>query len=272
MSNKNEILFTAGQFATLHGINKRTLIYYDDIGLFSPAIKKDNGYRYYTYMQSPALEMILAFRELDMSIEEIIEYMKNRSSDTLASLLETKSVEIDNAIGRLKDIKRLLKEKENLLQIEIHKDFDSIEIVDCKEEYLLLSDPIEDTSNGEDVAILIEHAKKFHTHRLFNQTYGSMISVNKLMQNEFTNTDYFFIKVNSPSKKNELFVRPKGKYIRAYCIGDWDENLPKTYKKILKYANECGLILSGYSYEDGINELTIRKMEEYITRIMIKCE
>ena len=55
---QNSILFTAGQFARLHHLNKRTLHYYDDIGLFSPAYKGKNGYRYYTYQQSAELESI----------------------------------------------------------------------------------------------------------------------------------------------------------------------------------------------------------------------
>lgn len=50
------LYFTAGQFARLHQLNKRTLHYYDDIGLFSPAYKGENGYRYYTYQQSAQLE------------------------------------------------------------------------------------------------------------------------------------------------------------------------------------------------------------------------
>lgn len=33
-------LYTTGQFAKLNGINKRTLHYYDEIGLFSPEFKK----------------------------------------------------------------------------------------------------------------------------------------------------------------------------------------------------------------------------------------
>ncbi|MEG0289767.1 MAG: MerR family DNA-binding transcriptional regulator, partial [Erysipelotrichaceae bacterium] len=64
---KNEMQFTTGQFAKLHHINKRTLHYYDSIGLFTPSIIKENGYRYYTYLQSTTLEMILTMRELNMS-------------------------------------------------------------------------------------------------------------------------------------------------------------------------------------------------------------
>ena len=71
------LYFTAGQFARLHQLNKRTLHYYDDIGLFSPAYKGENGYRYYTYQQSAQLENILAMRQLNMSIEEIAAYLKH---------------------------------------------------------------------------------------------------------------------------------------------------------------------------------------------------
>ena len=38
---------TTAQFAKLHEVNKRTLHYYDEIGLFHPLTKAENGYRYY---------------------------------------------------------------------------------------------------------------------------------------------------------------------------------------------------------------------------------
>ena len=46
MEKKSKLL-TIGQFASLHGINKKTLMWYDEIGLFHPAvIHPENGYRY----------------------------------------------------------------------------------------------------------------------------------------------------------------------------------------------------------------------------------
>ena len=75
--NKTDKLLTIGQFAALHGINKKTLMWYDETGLFKPAaINPENGYRYYTYHQSPVLETILLLRELEVSIDEIQEFMK----------------------------------------------------------------------------------------------------------------------------------------------------------------------------------------------------
>ena len=82
--NKKDKLLTIGQFAAMHGINKKTLMWYDEIGLFKPAaIHPENGYRCYNYHQSPVLETILLLRELDVSIHDIRQFMKNRSAGSL---------------------------------------------------------------------------------------------------------------------------------------------------------------------------------------------
>ena len=89
--DKKSKLLTIGQFAALHGINKKTLMWYDEIGLFKPAaINPENGYRCYNYHQSPILETILLLRELDVSIVEIQAFMKNRSAENLKQLLDEK--------------------------------------------------------------------------------------------------------------------------------------------------------------------------------------
>ena len=89
--NENNKFLTIGQFAALHGINKKTLMWYDETGLFKPAaINPENGYRYYNYYQSPVLETILLLRELDVSISEIQEFMQNRSAESLKCLLDEK--------------------------------------------------------------------------------------------------------------------------------------------------------------------------------------
>ena len=62
---------TTAQFAKLHEVNKRTLHYYDEIGLFRPLTKAENGYRYYDISQSIDFEYIRMLKELNMSIEEI---------------------------------------------------------------------------------------------------------------------------------------------------------------------------------------------------------
>ncbi len=82
---EREKLFTIGQFAALHNINKKTLMWYDEIGLFKPAVVKENGYRYYTYYQSSLLETILVLRELNMGIPEIKEFLDRRGAEATFS-------------------------------------------------------------------------------------------------------------------------------------------------------------------------------------------
>ncbi|WP_313526123.1 MerR family transcriptional regulator [Anaerotignum sp.] len=264
-------LFTAGQFAKLHNINKRTLHYYDEIGLFSPLQKGENGYRYYTYLQSPTLEMILAFRELGMSIEVISDYMKNPSVFTLSQLIDTKTQEIDEKIRQLKEIRNLFMKKKDMLQLSQKLDLSTIEIVEYPEEYLLLSRSITGTYDLEDYAVLLEHMNELQPHRLFNKSYGSMIAVENVMEDNMEDYYCFFTKVETCKNKSDYFLKPKGSYIRTFFKGSWDD-LPLAYERIKAFAEEKGLSLHGYAFEEGINEMAISSMDEYVTQITILCK
>ncbi|WP_314588110.1 MerR family transcriptional regulator [Paenibacillus terrigena] len=271
MIDSHRMLFTAGQFAKLHQINKRTLHYYDDIGLYSPTYKGENGYRYYTYSQSPTLEMLLTLRELGMSIEEITQYMTNRSIPAFRSILQTKTAEIDDTIKRLKEIRKLLNQKERQLALCEQSDLSEISIVDCPNEYLLLSRSITGAYDDDDFAVWMEHMQNLRSHGLHHKNTGSMISAENIMVGNFEEYDYFFTRITKPSKRLNFFVKPGGRYIRAYCKGNWGE-LPDTYRSIIEFAKEHGVTLKGHSYEEGINEMTINSIEEYITQIIILCE
>ena len=52
---RGQTLFTIGQFAEIHGVTKKTLMWYDEMGLVKPAVIGENGYRYYSYHQSSTL-------------------------------------------------------------------------------------------------------------------------------------------------------------------------------------------------------------------------
>lgn len=73
MLKEENTLFTIGQFADLHGINKKTLMWYDEIGLLKPACIQENGYRYYSYQQSATLETILMLHSLDISTISLVQ-------------------------------------------------------------------------------------------------------------------------------------------------------------------------------------------------------
>ena len=114
--NVRNVKLTTAQFAKLHGVNKRTLHYYDTIGLFSPGTKGENGYRYYDSSQSLEFEYIRMFKDLNMSIEEIKTYINHPNSEDFLKIADEKILEIQQNMDRLKQTKQLLeRKKEDLL-------------------------------------------------------------------------------------------------------------------------------------------------------------
>ncbi len=63
----------------------------------------------------------------------------------------------------------------------------------------------------------------------------------------------------------------KGNYLCSYSIGDFS-NLKTLYKKILKFASKNNLKLIGNSYEIGLNEFAISKIDDYVTKIILKID
>lgn len=265
--------FTAGEFAKLHHINKRTLHYYDDIKLFSPKFKGENGYRYYTFEQSMDLENILALREMEMSIEEIKSYTENPNSTDFLNIAEKKIEEINKQITRLKKLKTLFTEKKEMLELS-KKIYDGkIELVYLKEEYLLttsLSISFEDNINLlENSLPIMEHLRESSALCTYKKSCGSYISLEKIKKEDFEEYDGIFSVIDKKSKN--LYLKKEGLYLRAFSIGSWDK-IPLLYKKILEFAKEKNLILGDHAFERGINEFAISSIDDYITEIEIPCQ
>ena len=61
-----EKLLSISQFAHLSGIKRKNLIFYDEIGLFSPAHVGENGYRYYSTRQFDTANLTWSLKEIGM--------------------------------------------------------------------------------------------------------------------------------------------------------------------------------------------------------------
>ncbi|MFQ9015270.1 MAG: MerR family transcriptional regulator [Lacrimispora saccharolytica] len=262
-------LFTIGQFAKLHEINKKTLMWYDETGILKPAVIKENGYRYYSFQQSSILETILMLRELDVSISEIQDFLKNRSASSLETLLANKIKELDATISHLKSIRAIMDEKRRNMSTIRNLNLSEISIVDKPEAHYFVTVPTSyDTPLEKEVEMVVAEAKKYQLKRLHDASYGSILPVESLYCGNFNDYSALYIELPFPTRRKGLHVQPKGKYLRAFCKGAWD-NLPERYMKILSYAKEYKLQFYGFAYERGINELVIDAMDDYITQIEI---
>ena len=266
---KKSRLLTIGQFAALHGINKKTLMWYDEIGLFHPAaIHPENGYRYYSYHQSSILETILLLRELDVPIDEIQAFMKNRSAASMEQLLQEKIEDLDRDLAHLKGVRKtLMYHRQNMLTL-LTMDLSEISIVEKKERSLVTVDVSRDTSFDKLVELITDETKKYQLRRLHDASYGTMISVESLYNGQFEDYSKMFIEIPFPIKKTGLHIQPAGKYVRAFYKEN-GENAVNCYRKIFDYASKHGFTLSGFCYEVIINENVIDKIEDALVQIEI---
>lgn len=267
--DKKDNPLTIGQFAALHGINKKTLMWYDKIGLFKPAaVNPINGYRCYTYHQSPILETILLLRELDVSIAEIQGFMQNRSAENLKQLLEEKTAELDLQITHLQALRKTLHNRHQDMDTLLNLDLSEISIVEKEERYLVTVNIDKDTTFEKEVELITAETAKYGLGRLHDASYGSMIPVSSLWNGNYDDYTKLFIEFPFRSQEAGLHLQPKGKYLKAFHKGGWNQ-MPKRYETILEYARGNGLALSGYSYEKGINETVIDHIDDYIVQIEI---
>ena len=147
MSQNNHRLFTIGQFASLHQINKKTLMWYDETGLFRPAVVKENGYRYYTYQQCKL-------------------FLNHRSADSLHTVFSEKTDEIDSAIQHLLQIKKALlyqkKELEHLQSI----DLSSIQIIHKQERKLVFLKTPKNTPPEKEAEMVFHETHRHKAYRM----------------------------------------------------------------------------------------------------------
>ena len=81
------------EFADFTGVSVRTLHYYDEIGLLSPAcVDKHTGYRYYDENSLFRMQEILFYRELDFPLKSIGEILSSPDYDTSRALKEQKKL------------------------------------------------------------------------------------------------------------------------------------------------------------------------------------
>ncbi|SHH95546.1 MerR family transcriptional regulator [Clostridium grantii] len=125
---------TVKQVAKLTGITVRTLHYYDEIALLTPATITEAGYRLYNDENLERLQQILFFREIDFELKNIKEILDNPDFDKVKALekhkklLELKRNRMEKLITLVD--KTLKGEKEMSF-----KEFDMNEINKVKEKY-----------------------------------------------------------------------------------------------------------------------------------------
>ena len=169
---------TAGELARLAGTTKRTILWYDELGIIKPIEVSPEGYRYYSEAQVLDYQMILMLTTLGVSLKEI------KAKNNLKSLFDEKKASIKNQIDNLqfslKNIEKFmsnLDHNQTLIQPEIKnlKSF-AVYYIEKIGSYVSISKYCQELSE-----MFINRGKDFTTLAIFdNPTYQPKKSLIKI--------------------------------------------------------------------------------------------
>ncbi|MEG2507348.1 MAG: MerR family transcriptional regulator [Longicatena sp.] len=267
---EKEKYLTAGQFAKICDIPKHVLFHYDDIGLFKPAKKAENGYRYYSYHQYDTFTVISKLKSMGMSLNDIKVYLEKREPHTFLKLLDDKFHEVDFEIEKLLTLKKMMVSMHNSTQHALHHANDDIQICQLNEKIILCSDNFEETSLRNFANFMEEYIRFCKMHNiLLPESVGNMLKIDKIKEHDYFNFAYLY----TPTEKeipNKTKIRQSGNYLCAWHKGNYD-TIQLTYEKLLKYAATHHIKLGVFSYEEYlIADIAQKDHNKYVTHIMLE--
>ncbi|MCP4139181.1 MAG: MerR family transcriptional regulator [Chloroflexi bacterium] len=104
-------MYSVKELSTLAGVSVRTLHYYDQIDLLSPARIAQNGYRQYDDAGLMRLQQILFYKELDFKLKDIKELLDAPGFEQVSALEN----HWDALLARLARTERLIKTVEDTI-------------------------------------------------------------------------------------------------------------------------------------------------------------
>ena len=272
MIKDNKLYFTTGEFAKLFHINKKTLFYYNEIGLFKPEKISPNGYMYYSHTQIELLGIIFSLKDMGMSLKEIKDFINKRNIDNVIDILHSEIINIENELNKLKANKERLLNK--IKSIEEGKNYKKEICLNYEdEEYLVLSNSIDNTKEYYDIDTYVNHVNYCFDNDLnIGYSTGTIISMDNLLKGNFKDCSCYFTKTNKEKILNHANVikKTKGLYVVGYFKGYYDK-LHSFYEKLISYINENNIKIIGNSYEKVLaNELVCKNFDDYIIKISIQ--
>lgn len=209
-------LLTISKFAKAVGTTRRTLIFYDEKGLFKPMKTTANGYRYYSYDQVYKMNFILSLRSLGLSVDEIKNYLADNNSQTLNKELGKLKQKVEEQIAKLRQVLEVLNQKEeNNIQL---RDVDFYTVKRC---YLpahdfWVSDFKVDCSAKEIAEAYSDFYHIIGAGMMVNKRLsGFLTDLPQAHPNRYANSGFRIIKEQSQSSQAHipLMTQPDGDYL-----------------------------------------------------------
>ena len=269
----NDPWLTIGEFSRLSGIGRKTLIFYDRTGVFSPALVGKNRYRRYTHRQLQIATVILALREINVPLEEIKSFLNVRSPDALIELCGRQERRIRAEMEKLRDIDEFIQSLSNATESARNVCPGKIELVDLPAERLFMGVKINSADMG-DINDALSAFYELCTEKNipWSHPLGSVTRLPGASGKGSFSPIRFYCPVGKRVDKSIVALRPAGTYAICYAYGDYGK-LDPLYRKMLRYIKGKKLVCAADAYEEYVlSEMALNDPDLYLARVMIRVE
>jgi len=252
-------------FSAYTGIKQSTLRYFDDLGLFSPIERGENGYRYYSPQQIITINAINVLCDLDVPVKCITEIERDRSPEKILDLFHQKELELENNIRKLQrshDVVRVLRRQ---IQHALAVNEDQISVSYMDDSSIVMGPETDFSYQGYFYEAFLKFCTEAKQYR---------INLNFPIGGFFSDMDHY---AEKPSEPQHFFSldpagleeRAAGNYLVGYTRGYYGEtgDLPE---RMLRYAEENKLEFTGPVYNIYLlDEISVKDYHQYLLQASV---
>ena len=265
-----------GEFAKMCGVKKATIVHYAKIGILEPEMIAENGYAYYSTRQLYDFELIHVLKGMKVPLEEIKDYIENKSGDAQAcrKILAKKLIELHeyqkeiSALERIvsntiKDIDEYENTKIGIIE-EIHIDDDTPLYIykmpyrTADEAFIMSKEAresiryVSDSFRYENVNVIEVVMHKHIMDGSFHKTFGGFVA-----------------RKDSIEDPTKMMSMPAGTYLTVAGAKGGD-GIVDLYRLLKNYADENNYEVIGNGYErDVLSHIVERDRTNYLVRCYI---
>lgn len=262
----DSVFYSIGEMARLSGLPAKTLRYYDDIGLLSPARRQGSGdYRFYTREQLEQVLLLQSLKSLGMSLRQIRQEFDQMSSVRYEELLKNNAAALEKQIGELtvrrNNLLSWISDVDEALSAEKGKCY--IRSYSEVEGYLY---DVRITSRTE-LELAMRTVEQRFGHGMHVGRIARMISTQDFLDENYLDYSGLFIPRTSASVHTfPLTAIPGGTYAVTFAAALHEESVP-IWRKLRDFAAAQGYRISGNAYRSIPVEVGISKKEnDYVAK------
>lgn len=265
-------LFSIGDVAKLFHLSVSSLRHYEAAGLLQPEwVDPQTGYRYYSTRQFEVLNTIRYLRALDMPLQEIADFLRDRDVGRMEEKLR---LQRETVIRKQQELRRIERKIENRLQ-QLHTaqtcPLDTVELVEaaaCRIVWMESSMKIEGYLDMETWIRKLDSSDAEAV--VFLGKVGVSLSGEHLRQGRYTPYDGIFLVLDEEDNYNgEVQQLPQALCVRIRFRGSHAQ-APEQYEKLTAYIAALQMEVAGFSREITMIDYGLTNdLQKFVTEISI---